>query len=245
MKSKVILSGTLLVLLGSSVVWAGDPWKEKPYTEWTEEEVKKILEKSPWAKVLIRNLNPPIAEAEWGNRRTDHLKGTHTWYWYYLRANVQWASSRTVREAWWRHAQLVGRVTHVVEHRRTEDYIIIWVVPELQGDSPSSAHGHYFSDPLRPTETPDAYLEPRRSKQKVLPVSVNYIGNAFELIFPRYLDGKPIFGPNEKKVGFNCKVMLQRTSQGKLLQGPNFPQEFKLRVDFDLREMVRDGEPDL
>ena len=50
MKSKVILGGTLLVLLGSSVVWAGDPWKEKPYTEWTKKEVKKLLDDSPWMR---------------------------------------------------------------------------------------------------------------------------------------------------------------------------------------------------
>jgi hypothetical protein len=136
----------------------------------------------------------------------------------------------------------------VVEHRRAEDYIVIWVVPVLQGFWFSAGGTGYssFSEYLRPTETPDAYLEPRRSKQKVLPVSVNYLANAFELIFPRYLDGKLIFGPNEKKVRFHCKVMLQRTFQGKsFFQGPNFPQEFKFRVDFDLRKMVRDGKPDL
>ena len=248
MKFKVSLSAMLLVLLGSGVLWAGDPWKERPYTEWTEEEVKKILRKSPWAKVLIRHLSQPNPDTEVMESRTPGIKEQRFGQYYYsLGTKVQWASSRTFREARWRHAQLVG-LSPVVEHRRVEDYIVIWVVPDLHGSWFSAGNTSYgsFSERLRPTETPDAYLEPRRSKQKVLPVSVNYLANAFELIFPRYLDGKPIFGPNEKKVGFHCKVMLQLTSQGKLLpQGPNFPQEFKFRVDFDLRKMVRDGKPDL
>ena len=83
-------------------------------------------------------------------------------------------------------------------------------------------------------------------------MSVNYLPDAFELIFPRYLDGKPIFGPNEKKVRFRCKVTLQRPIQARASDparvsfiGRNFPQEFNLQVDFDLRKMVRDGKPDL
>ncbi len=50
MNSKPIVRTTLLVLLAASLLWAGEPWKEKPYTEWTEDEVKKILKDSPWAQ---------------------------------------------------------------------------------------------------------------------------------------------------------------------------------------------------
>jgi hypothetical protein len=50
MKRRATLSVALLVLPGALLVWAADPWKEKPYTEWAEKDVRKVLEKSPWAK---------------------------------------------------------------------------------------------------------------------------------------------------------------------------------------------------
>lgn len=230
MKSKVILSGTLLVLLGSSVVWAGDPWKDKPWTDWTEKEAKKILEKSPWAKVLMRDLSHTVR----------YERGR-----YYLRWNVFWASSRTVREARRRALQLGSRVFRPAMLDENPEHIIIWVVPELQYKGFTA--GIEFSMRLRPTQTPEAYLEPRGSKQKVLPASVDYLANGFALIFPRYLDGKPLFGPNEKKVRFNCKAILQRIHDRSVigLRGPSLPQVFRLQVDFDLRKMVRDGKPDL
>ena len=52
MKFKVSLSAMFLVLLGSGVLWAGDPWKEKPYTEWTEEDAQLVLHDSPWARTI-------------------------------------------------------------------------------------------------------------------------------------------------------------------------------------------------
>ena len=47
-----------ICLLAVSTLSAGDPWKEKPWTEWTEKDCIKILQKSPWGKrVLIDNQN--------------------------------------------------------------------------------------------------------------------------------------------------------------------------------------------
>lgn len=31
-------------------LYAEDFWKTKPYTEWTEKEIKRVLTNSPWAK---------------------------------------------------------------------------------------------------------------------------------------------------------------------------------------------------
>ena len=46
---KPILS---LVVVGvlSGTLWAADPWTEKKYTEWSAEEIEKVLRKSPWTK---------------------------------------------------------------------------------------------------------------------------------------------------------------------------------------------------
>jgi hypothetical protein len=39
--------------LSGGTLWAADPWKsKKKYTDWSEKEVRKVLQKSPWAKTV-------------------------------------------------------------------------------------------------------------------------------------------------------------------------------------------------
>lgn len=39
-----------LILVG--VAWAGgDPWKTKPFDQWTQDDIKQVLDDSPWAKL--------------------------------------------------------------------------------------------------------------------------------------------------------------------------------------------------
>src|SRR5262245_45950534 len=42
----------IVVLLGSVLVWAADKdfWDTKPYSEWNEKEVEKMLKNSPWSR---------------------------------------------------------------------------------------------------------------------------------------------------------------------------------------------------
>src|SRR5207247_4213385 len=53
---------TAAVFLFAIEVWAGDPWKEKSYRDWSEKDVYKILNDSPWAKRI---------EAERGSKKHD------------------------------------------------------------------------------------------------------------------------------------------------------------------------------
>src|SRR5579863_8556977 len=57
----VIMVLLLLVSLGLIVTWAGgDPWKSKPYQQWDSKDILKIVNDSPWAK-LVR------VDAPWKN----------------------------------------------------------------------------------------------------------------------------------------------------------------------------------
>lgn len=138
MKFKGILSSTLLVLFGTSLVWAGDPWKEKPWTEWTEKDVRKVLDKSPWAHrtrfsiipTLTRPSGPGVAEQRGGSMPAGQWENEQV----AAEASgmppsggpmpqpslgpdrlttgsymvIRWLSSRTVREAIARHWQLTS-----------------------------------------------------------------------------------------------------------------------------------------
>jgi len=158
MKFKVSLSAMLLVLLGSGVLWAGDPWKEKPYTEWTKKEVGKVLVKSPWAKQVKRHARdklilttPPTTE-----KRTYHA------------LTVVWFSALPVREAFERMRQLEGAESEREDRtglsRQPEHYEVM-VFEESGG-----RFAWEYSDSPHPGS---CYLQPKRSKQTISPVRVS------------------------------------------------------------------------
>lgn len=49
---KPILLASALLLVAALVFAGGDPWKVKPYEQWDDKDVKRILEDSPWSKVV-------------------------------------------------------------------------------------------------------------------------------------------------------------------------------------------------
>jgi hypothetical protein len=42
-------------------LYAADPWQSKPFTEWSDKDVNKLLTKSPWAREVSVELNGPAA----------------------------------------------------------------------------------------------------------------------------------------------------------------------------------------
>jgi hypothetical protein len=235
----------LLVLLGSGVLWAGHPWKDKPWTEWTEEDVQEVLTKSPWirnAKLYagarrvvvdlsgdpnerVLYINPELPPT---HRRTHERR-------QYRDVSVHWLSSVTVQQALARHRQLTGSISlqeaqqEVNQLHPSDKEYLISVLNALRWEKP-------FSMVLSPTQSEalEVYLQPKRSGQRVLPTWVG--GNGLQTVFrfPRELDGKPSIEPQETKVEFSCCGV--RIADGK---------RKSLKVTFDLRKMVRDGKPDL
>src|ERR1700722_8280995 len=52
MQRKLFLRITLAGSLCAVALWASDFWKTKDYTQWSSDEVVKVLTDSPWAKEL-------------------------------------------------------------------------------------------------------------------------------------------------------------------------------------------------
>jgi hypothetical protein len=61
---------SVLLLLCALCMWAADFWTTKPFTEWNEKEVNKILTDSPWTEkvTITAGVGGPggIAEASGG-----------------------------------------------------------------------------------------------------------------------------------------------------------------------------------
>jgi hypothetical protein len=52
MRKAILISSAMMVL--AAVIFAGnnDPWKSKPYQQWDDKDVRKILGDSPWSKII-------------------------------------------------------------------------------------------------------------------------------------------------------------------------------------------------
>jgi len=240
MKAWRIASLALLTLLSALLLWAGDPWKEKPWMEWTQKDVDKVLQDSPWAQGYLKakesqpEFDPSLSAEQRNTQRSTQVTDAYF--------TVVWESARTVKEAEARLSQL--QTTGKEEGDDWElgipkDYVI-WVAGYVY-------EGRYLTeltDFQRLSEEEKrkvALLELKQSKKKVYPMKVEmkfgqtaagggrvgrYVDARF--YFPREVDGQPLLGPAEKKVTF--RWLLER---------------LPVTGDFDLRKMVRDGQPDL
>ena len=67
MHRRVILA---LVFTGSVLVWAADKdfWDTKPYSEWNDREVEKLLMNSPWSKSVSLSMGM-MGGPGYGNER--------------------------------------------------------------------------------------------------------------------------------------------------------------------------------
>src|SRR5262249_17938973 len=47
-------------------LWAADFWQSKPFTEWNEKEMRRMLENSPWARMVSVSMGDPRPMASGG-----------------------------------------------------------------------------------------------------------------------------------------------------------------------------------
>lgn len=240
MKTCRISSLALPILMSALLLWAGDPWKEKPWMEWTQKDVDKVLEDSPWAQGYLKaKESQPEFDPSLSAEQRERQRSTQVTDAYFT---VVWESARTVKEAQARLSQL--QTTGPEEGDDWELAIpqdhVIWVAGYVY-------EGRYLTelnDFQRLSEEEKgkaALLELKQSKKKVYPKHVEMkfgqtaagggrVGRYLDVrfYFPREVDGQPLLGPAEKKVTF--RWLLER---------------LPVTGDFNLQKMVRDGKPDL
>ncbi len=55
---------TSITLLSISLLFGCDFWKEKHFTEWSDKDIRKMLNKSPWAKEVRISTTPMAPKAQ-------------------------------------------------------------------------------------------------------------------------------------------------------------------------------------
>lgn len=228
----------MTVLLAATLLWAGDkPWTGKPYQKWDAKDVQEIMTHSPWvATTRIRRSwtgsqkNTTVVQAEQpqisgGVRSGPGVMGTvpsNTGGTELPQVNVYvyWYSSRVMRAASAREGVLQGKMEESQAEKSAEapqtDYQIVLRMDDM---TPFMEKGEKFYQQ-------NAFLEMRKSKQKLAPSKVEFqrMGTTSEDVifyFPKTADAAPTIGGEETEVVFSCKVADQT-----------------LRVDFKPKKMV-------
>ncbi|HEY7405137.1 MAG TPA: hypothetical protein VIB39_16540 [Candidatus Angelobacter sp.] len=224
---------------------SNEPWKDKEYKTWTQDEVQKILFESPWVKMVevsapwlkgrMQYLTPLPVDCD---GRPDMNRGDRTPTSWALGNNesiviyqVTWQSSHTVRAAKLREAVLCGRGNaergEELLDEQPDNYIITVHSPDM------SPFKGMDEDALIKATT----LWPKKTSKKFAPESVviNRYGNStsapymLTFKFPRKADnGEPLIAVDEKEVEFASQV-------GK----------FSLKTKFQLPKMTVKNGPDL
>jgi len=245
MRRKLILS--LAVACLAVAAWAGEPWKDKPSASWTDADVRRILDNSPWAKTVTiaatwlrtgaQGLEvgtkisiPPRApgQAEDSDLKTpppihDKL------YDQYARFLLRWESSRTVRTALQIRSQRQGPssspsgVTSLAAEPLEYELLLVGdsLAPfPIATDSELKANtALLFAGSGRKVAATRVIVR-RRDDGQILEVRFFFV--------KRMANGQPALAAGEKAVEFQCRV-----------GGTN------LRARFEPARMVDSEGPDL
>ncbi len=215
----------------AAIVWAGgEPWKTKPFAQWTEKDVQDVLQNSPWSKANIQ------AQGAWrpdgvtqasgsggiagsssdtSNRSAgatpDQLGGAEK---NASAAAAQavytifWWSSRTIRAASTRRAVLKGTMTQADADRAVatppDDYMVL-----VQGTSMA-----IFQQRGEQAFQNAGYIQLKKSKQKLLPSKVvflkapdgNTVTGAVFYFFKKGTNGEPAISADEKGIDFFLQI---------------------------------------
>lgn len=247
-QGRLVLFARLLCLLAIAAAaltaWATEPWKDKEYKAWNQDDVQKILYESPWVKMVevgapwlkgpMHYLTPLPSDC---NGRPDITKNDKTPTAWAMGGTesivifqVTWQSSRTIRAAKLRQGVLCGRADAErgddLLDQEPENYIITVHAPDMTP----------FDNMEEEALIKSSYLMSRKTQKKISPESVNIgrYGNGKSVYmltfkFPRRTDsGEPIFSADDKEIEFASQA-------GK----------FNLKTRFQPQKMLGNKGPDL
>jgi len=231
----------LFTLLTVAHAWAGkDPWKGKPYQQWTDDELQQIFEQSPWSHVvrMDRTWIPyvtkelPTQPINGSSRAMPSSAATAAQMAQgsQVRFFVYWASSRVMRSALARQEVLESGRSEAEAFKSVEqplpDY---WIAIAGNDMTPFQKNDEAFFQA-------HALLRLKKAKQEISPNKVTYQrgpdGKAITIAVFYFSNktstGVPLIPPEEKNAQFSCPI-------GQSL----------LQVNFEIQKMVDAKGPDL
>jgi hypothetical protein len=218
------------ILLVAALAWASTPWKSKPYQTWTQKDIEKIFNHSPWVSTAIvtaywrskdstRVLNNPVASGPGttsGYSPTAPPSGGPIGP-SFPQASEQplhpreiftarWMSALTMREALTRFNALKWKVGIPVSPSNVLQRPAVYQIV-VRGEDLFP-----FAELGEAGLAKASQLELSGPKGRLVPAGVNFYRTAQGMVaavtftFPERLDGKPTIPASEKKIELVCKL---------------------------------------
>jgi hypothetical protein len=207
----------LVTLVCCLVAFAQHP--SKPFVEWSSQEVKKMLDDSPWSHSQVETdtsemfFRPDGANGRTSSQRTAMGQTNQATSVNY---RVRLLSARPIREAFARQVlltqkteepQLVAQLRSFVE-RDFSEYIVVAVTYDTKDPRYANVPNQAFAGAVTGKLKNTTYLDRNDGKRLFLadyrPPSTDAMGAKF--IFLRNVDGKPFLTPESSFVRFYSEV---------------------------------------
>ena len=213
-------------------------WNKKPYTEWSEKDVKKVLNDSPWGQTQV--YSDTSNEFKRGVSRGALGAGDSTSGDYsasHLNIRIRLLSSRPVRQAFSRLIvlmqkgsvpdQLAASLKGFVE-KDPGPYVVVAVDADANESKSEIREFRTLMDSRALADLKhNTYLSGKGGERvylaQYLPPQKDNLGAKF--VFPRLVNGEPFITPETNEVRFYSE----------------FSDKFKLDMRFKIKDMVVDG----
>jgi hypothetical protein len=237
------LSNSLLILSALALLVAFPiaplaQWNKKPYTEWSEKDVKKLLENSPWGQTQVfsdtsNEFGTGIARGAAGTE--DRSSGDYSAH--YLNIRLRLLSSRPVRQAFARMVMLMqkGQVNDQLNDQlkafATQDFPD-FIIISLDCDAKETKNELREFKTLMDTRTlndlkNNTYISGKNGERVFItayqPPKNDNLGA--KLIFPRLVNGAPFITPDTNEIHFYSE----------------FSRKYILNMRYKVKDMMVDG----
>jgi hypothetical protein len=199
-----------------SAMAGGEFWDKKEYTEWTIKECQKLLEKSPWVEPYKRDSQQNTYS--FGSSSATDSQAPYVLY------SIQLRSAKPVQLAMIRQQQIAAKYESLTPEQKQQfdqsseafmksipvDGIVFHVTYSTNNQQNEREMITYWQTKTTELVKNSMYLYTKKEK---IPVALFVPGQGgrheFQLIFPRTVNGQPIFTPEDKtmKLQFTYPVV--------------------------------------
>lgn len=242
MKNKFPVLLLIFSLCSLAAFQGSEFWHKKEYRQWSEREVKKLLEDSPWARgytlsqVHITPLQQDNTDVT-GRERVDNPRFTY---------QVQFRSAQPLRQAMVRQMQLTQKYDQMAEDKkqafdeeagkflaaRFPDSVVVNIsfTTNVQQDDRDVAR-HWQTQTTDTLKNSTFLISPKGEKVALQRYTVASAGRSFQFVFPRQLEGRPLVGPQDKSIKLEFIHPRVRTAS-----------EVRVFIEFKADKMLMQGE---
>src|SRR5215468_1679382 len=226
------LAITLMFVIALVVV-AGAQKKTKPWDEWDEKEIQRMLNDSPWGQTQTLTNTSEMFYSPNGTGGAGNSRSTEGAYNQATNLNfrIRLLSAKPIRQAFARstgmkNPQLVERL-RAFANQKSEQWIVVAVDYDSKDQRFTGKAMQVFNSAITSTLKNNTYLETKDGKRVFLQEYMAPIkdGMGAKFVFPRTIDEKPFVNSDSGYLRFYAEMA----------------KNIKLNMRFKISDMMYDG----